>query len=174
VKTSDPGHKRLFFALWPDTLTRTRLAAMAHQWVPHPVPAENLHMTLQFLGGCDADVQACCLQAASRVRAEGFSLCLDYLGSWPHKGIQWLGSGQPPAALLTLVERLGEALEACGFQPDKRRFVPHVTLSRKAKNPVIRSSLPAIDWVLNEFVLAESVSSSVGVRYVVLARWPLE
>lgn len=172
---SAPGEagKRLFFALWPDEATRLRLAAAARQWARHPVPADNLHITLQFLGACDSDQQACYMAAVAGVRADAFELHLDYLGGWPSKRIQWLGTSQPPAALTGLVKALGEALEACGFQPEKRPFVPHVTLSRKVKKPHTGTDLPAIDWAVNEFVLAESVGGEGGARYMVRARWPL-
>lgn len=165
--------KRLFFALWPDAETRVRLAAAARQWSRHPVPSGNLHVTLQFLGSCDTGQQACCEAAAAGIHADAFELHLDYLGGWPRKRIQWLGTSHPPEALARLSKALGEALEDCGFEIEKRPFVPHITLSRKAKNPRIKANLPAIDWAVGEFVLAESVGGQGGVNYVVRARWPL-
>ena len=94
--------KRLFFALCPDDATRARLAASAHQWARHPVPADNLHITLQLLGACDAEQQACYSEAAAGIRSDAFELHLDYLSGWPRKRIQWLGSSNPPAALTGL------------------------------------------------------------------------
>jgi 2'-5' RNA ligase len=70
------------------------------------------------------------------------------------------------------VAALGEALAGCGHKPDKRHFVPHVTLSRKAKNPRFKAGLPTLDWRVDEFVLAESVAVAGGVRYAVRERWP--
>jgi 2'-5' RNA ligase len=165
--------KRLFFALWPDEPTRARLAAAARQWTHQPVASENLHITLQFLGPCSAEQEACYVQAAAAVGVESFELQLDYLSGWPRKRIQWLGTSQPPAALTDLVATLGQALEACGYQPEKRRFVPHVTLSRKEKKPRTKTDLPAIAWSVSEFVLVESVGGKGGSRYLVRARWPL-
>ena len=66
--------KRLFFALWPDETTRSGLAKAARQWTRRPVPADNLHMTLQFLGACDAEQEACYIEAASTIQAEAFEL----------------------------------------------------------------------------------------------------
>ena len=165
--------KRLFFALWPDDVTRARLAAAAHQWARRPVPADNLHITLQFLGACNTEQQACYAQAASTVQCTAFDLQLDYLSGWPRKHIQWLGTSHLPTALTDLVETLDQVLEGCGYQPEKRRFVPHVTLSRNEKKPLTKVDLPAIDWAVNEFVLAESVGGPDGVHYMVRARWPL-
>jgi 2'-5' RNA ligase len=173
VNEQRESKKRLFFALWPDETTRSRLAKVAHQWTRRPVPADNLHVTLQFLGACNAEQEACYIEAASTIQAEAFELQLDYLSGWPRKHIQWLGTSQPPAALANLVAMLDETLEVCGYQPEKRRFVPHLTLSRKEKNPRTREGLPVIDWAVNEFVLAESVGGEGGVHYVVRARWPL-
>lgn len=173
MNEQEGSKKRLFFALWPDTDTRARLAAVAHQWARHPMPVEKLHITLQFLGACDAEQEACYVQAAASIQAAAFVLQLDYLSGWPRKRIQWLGTSRAPAALTELVAMLDEALACCGYQPEQRRFVPHVTLSRKEKKPHTKVDLPAIDWKVNEFVLVESVAGDGGVRYVVRGRWPL-
>lgn len=163
--------RRLFFALWPDASTRRLLARAARDWSHHPVAAENLHMTLHFLGACSAEEQRCYIDSVSGILFKPFDINMDYLGSWPRSGIQWLGVSQAPEALGRLVASLGEALAACGYRPDKRHFVPHVTLSRKEKNPRTRAGLPPLRWRVNELVLAESVAVDGGVRYRVRERW---
>jgi RNA 2',3'-cyclic 3'-phosphodiesterase len=172
VSDAVPQTRRLFFALWPDERTRARLAQVARQWSHHPVAAANLHMTLHFLGATTAEQAQCYTKALSGIIFEPFELKMDYLGGYARSRIQWLGTSQAPAALHTLVEKLGVALEACGYRPDKRHFVPHVTLSRKEKNPRFKAGLPALDWPVSEFVLAESVAVDGGVHYRVVGRWP--
>ncbi len=168
----DTQTRRLFFALWPDERTRDRLAQVARQWSDHPVVADNLHMTLHFLGACTGEQQQCYSKVVSGIIFEPFEIKLNYLGGWARSRTQWLGTSEAPPALGTLVETLGTALTGCGYQPDKRHFVPHVTLSRKEKNPRFKANLPALHWPVRDFVLAESVSSDDGVRYQVCERWP--
>jgi RNA 2',3'-cyclic 3'-phosphodiesterase len=170
--TGDAVLHRLFFALWPDDATRARLAQAARQWSHRPVADDKLHMTLHFLGACSADQQACYSQAVSAVHCEAFELQLDYLGGRARSQIQWLSASHPPTALAQLVAALGEALTSCGYEAEKRRFLPHVTLSRHVRKPRIQAGLPAISWMVRDFLLVESVAVEGQVRYEVRARWP--
>jgi len=165
--------RRLFFALWPDDATRRRIAALAREIAPQPVPAANLHLTLAFLGPRTAAELDCLQAAAGEVRAEPFELELDFLGGWARKRIQWLGTSHIPAALTALVAALNAALAGCGYEPESRPYAPHITLSRKARQPVSRRLEAPVRWPVGDFVLAESVATDGGVRYEVLARWPL-
>jgi 2'-5' RNA ligase len=162
---------RLFLALWPDDETRARLAEVACEWSRRPIAAASMHMTLHFLGACTVEEQQCYTKVVSGITCEPFEINMDYLGVWRRARIQWLGSSEPPAALMGLVDRLGQALTGCGYQIEKRPFVPHVTLARNVKKPLVKVGLPAIRWVVREFVLAESINDERGVRYLVRTRW---
>ncbi len=168
------GTQRLFFALWPDTQVREHLAAVARQCAKRPVADAKLHMTLLFLGQCSEQQRACFCQAASQIQCEPFELQMDYLGAWPRAGIQWLGTSRVPEVLSGLVENLTAALEPCGYQAEKRSFVPHITLARKVRRPKVKVGLEAIRWTVQDFVLVESASVEGGARYEVLQRWPME
>jgi 2'-5' RNA ligase len=165
--------RRLFFALWPDPVTRKALAGVAHHWSRHPLADANLHMTLVFLGACDEPRQQCLREAAATVIGEPFELRLDYLGGWARSRTQWLGTSRMPAALGALVETLTAALAACGVAAETRKFVPHITLSRKVSKPRIQAGLEPLVWAVGEFVLAESLPVEGGVRYAVRERWAL-
>ena len=164
---------RLFLALWPDSATRAQLGAAANKWTRHPVPDANLHMTLLFLGSCDLEKWHCVDDAVSTILSEPFELDIDYMGAWPRSRTQWLGTSCAPDALGELVKALGSALVSCDFKSEQRHFVPHITLSRKQLNPSVKAGLDVIHWSVDEFVLAESLSVTGGVRYVVHSRWPL-
>ncbi len=62
---------RLFFALWPDPPTRTALAMLV-DGLPlvggRRVPAENLHLTLAFLGNVDEGAAAAARVALRHLR----------------------------------------------------------------------------------------------------------
>lgn len=163
--------RRLFLALWPDDAVRTRLAALARQHTRHPVQAANLHMTLHFLGACTPEQQQCYIKVISGIKFQSFVLKLDYIGAWPRSRIQWLGISETSPALGELVGALAGALTGCDYRPDERRFVPHITLSRQARNPRIRAGLVPVVWPVDAFVLAESLRIDGQVYYRVLERW---
>ena len=165
--------RRLFFGLWPDDAVRRQIAALSREVCGRPVPEVNLHLTLLFLGMQNDAARQCFCTAAGQVQGSPFTLSLDRYGGWARKRIQWLGPSAPTTAFGELAGTLASALAACGFEAEKQPFVPHVTLSRKAKKPVEGPTPAPILWSVNDFVLAESVPSPDGVRYVVLERWKL-
>ncbi len=166
--------RRLFFALWPSASVQAQLAAAARRWTHHPVPTDNLHMTLEFLGDCtEAEIQ-CYTEAVSDIQCEPFELQLDCLGGWPRRGIRWLGCSHIPEALPALVRDLQTVLRPCGLKPDERTFVPHVTLSRKERNPPLETDVEPIFWPVTDFVLVESKPCIDGVQYAVLQRWAVQ
>lgn len=172
--TDPDAARRMFFALWPDRDVRRQLAAVARKTCERPVPVANLHMTLVFLGRVREQQQACFCRTAAHVRSEPFELQLQRLEFWKRRGIQWLGGGpQSPPVLLELLASLRLALVRCGFEPQKRDFIPHVTLSRKAKKPQSGVSVDMIRWAVKDFVLVESVPVDGGVIYRIVQRWPL-
>ena len=172
--TDNEATRRLFFALWPGDAERRQLADAARRWSRYPVPETNLHITLAFLGQCSEVQRQCYSDAVSGIPMESFDLQLDYLGAWERRGILWLGSSRIPPSLLALVKELNAALARCGFEPDKKPFVPHVTLSRKEKKPHPKSVSEVIHWPVRELFLMESVTVAGRVQYTALQRWPMQ
>jgi 2'-5' RNA ligase len=75
---------------------------------------------------------------------------------------------------MQLVLDLQQGLKACGFQPEKRAYSPHVTLARKS-GPVQGFALQEpLQWRSREFVLVASEDTGAPPRYRVLKRWPLD
>jgi len=168
--------KRLFFALWPDPEVRSRLAALQSalpQQQGNWVYPEDLHITLQFLGPVDPAQQACIAEAAGAVHAEPFDLEIDRLDFWSKPRIVWAGVEGVPPQLKQLVEDLGQNLEQCGFQPEKRAYRPHVTLLRKT-TPIENHPLEKpIPWHVDHFVLVESRPGGDPPWYRPLEGWSL-
>ena len=135
----------------------------------HPL---DLHLTLVFLGELDAEHRKCAEAAAQGVRAAPFALTLDRIGSFPRARILWCGAGASPQPLLALVGGLGEGLRGCGFRPERRPYVPHATLARKARPLCARALELPVSWPVDEFVLALGREGGPP-RYRVLRRWPL-
>ncbi|VFN06250.1 MAG: 2'-5' RNA ligase [Candidatus Kentron sp. G] len=172
-----PDHRRLFFALWPTEAVRRALRELLEKSTPslggRPVPAENLHVTLLFLGSVDAARQGCLEKAAGGIDAPPFELRFDHLGSFPRARIIWSGVSETPPALLSLAAELGRGAAGCGLEPEGRPFTPHLTLARKAGKPVRDVPHAPVAWPVEGFCLAESLTLPTGARYRVLKRWPL-
>jgi 2'-5' RNA ligase len=81
-----------------------------------------------------------------------------------------LRATHPEPASVTLAMKLKVAAAQFGIAADERPFTPHITLIRKARQPVQVDFKPII-WTTDSFCLAESRSSPEGVEYRVLRRW---
>ena len=188
--------QRLFFALWPDETLRQRLAdhiksllnppfSSLSQDLPRevqgvrgrPVPTDNLHITLAFLGDVDIDQQACIERMATEVVEElacgPFELALDHIGHWSRSRVLWLGSAETPETLVRLADRLADGARECGLSMDTRPYRAHLTLMRKVARAPKQLPVEPLTWPVSGFVLVRSVPVPQGVNYEVLREWPL-
>jgi RNA 2',3'-cyclic 3'-phosphodiesterase len=132
--------RRLFLALRftdaeRDELEGIACAAAARMRRGTPALRENLHLTLAFLGMCDARTEeAARLAGAAAAEAAGpVSETLGDLGSFSHRrsSVIWRGvSGE--SGLRGLQARIAAELKEQDVPFDDRPFVPHVTLVRGA------------------------------------------
>lgn len=171
--------RRLFFALWPDEDTRRELvqrvapvlaAVLESQPKAAPFAAEDLHLTLAFIGAASEEYQACLSSAARQVARNNapFSFDIDRSGYFKRPGILWAGPASCPALLAQLQQRLNRALTVCGYASEPRAYKPHVTLMRKAGPPQNLQPFPPLIWPVTGFSLAESLPSTGGRRYHVI------
>ncbi len=176
---------RVFFALWPDSEVRDRLAELAHATSERAhgraPPPENLHLTLVFVGDVPADSVAT-LQGIGRTAiatVAPFVLTLDRIGAFHRQGIAWAGASSPPAELVRLATELGNGLAAQGWRLERRAFQAHVTLARRCRiraGDALRDGepLPApIVWKVARLALAASELASGPPRYREVHAWPL-
>jgi len=167
--------RRLFFALWPDDVSRRALAAEAERLAPrcggYPLPAENMHITLAFLGCVDASRLEALVDLTRKWPALHGEWTLDRLGHFPEPRIVWAGNHTPDAALTALNAELWRALARHGFTSPQREFTPHVSLVRQADRPAMQSTPSApIVWQFDHLALVESQLGDGGSRYRTLAR----
>jgi len=170
---------RLFFALWPDEEVRASLDAAAGKL--HELRGgrrtrpDTLHLTLVFIGETAVDKLPELLAAAAGVAVQKFEVLFDRSDCWRHNHIAHLGASLSPPALLELVGQLESRLSSAGIPFDRRPYVPHITLLRKAdcspgkENP----ALAPIRWPARDFVLVRSSLRSGGALYEQMGRWPL-
>ena len=174
---SDEAHeptKRLFFALDCAPAQRKAIA----QWrsalqlrTGRPVPAENFHLTLLFLGSVSVAQIAEICTAAGKVAVpdEPLRVELDRLDAWRRVGALVLASEQAPAPLLRLVYGLEQAMLPFGLENAPKEFRPHLTLMRDYRGQVPESETPPAFFLrADRFVLFESHKG----RYRALADWP--
>ncbi|MDR0310908.1 MAG: RNA 2',3'-cyclic phosphodiesterase [Acidobacteriota bacterium] len=93
---------------------------------------ENLHLTLVFLGECDAKQTDAVKAIMDSTNFEPFDLTIERIGRFKRDGgdIWWAGVRESKA-LLDLQRNLTAALSAEGFSLDKRKYSPHITLGRE-------------------------------------------
>ena len=167
--------KRLFFALDCPPAQRKVIAhwrSALQLRSGRPVPVENFHLTLKFLGSVGiAQIADICAAAASvRTPGERLTVALDRLDVWRRAGVLVLAPEQASPALLRLVYDLEQALLPFGLEDAPREFRPHLTLARDYRAPVPESATPP-EFILraDRFTLFESHKG----RYRALAEWPL-
>jgi 2'-5' RNA ligase len=168
---------RLFFALWPDDPLRESLRHSTRKAIRasggRPVPPQNLHVTLAFLGSvADAD-RAGVAAAAVNVREPAFKFTLDELKVWPRAKTLVLAPGTASVELARLYSQLWDGLEEAGFAREARPFRPHVTLARKVATPGKMTLAAPIEWRADAFALVRSITDPAGAQYKVIRRWAL-
>jgi 2'-5' RNA ligase len=173
---------RLFFALWPDEVLRSRIAKTTASVVREHAPGgrslkpDRYHVTLQFLGDfrpLPASLIDDARAAAAAVRSPAFDLSLDEVGSFRGANVWWLGAQHAPDALHALYGALGHCL-AKRRVPVKSAasFVPHLTVQRDVRHHIAPSPVPPLAWPVREFVLIDSQPGR-GTPYEVIGRWSL-
>ena len=177
ASTNDSGAIRVFYAIVPPPAVRTALGALAHavgaRVHGRAVTAENVHLTLAFIGAWPTSRLAALHEAGDAVRGDPFRLTLDTLGAFRRSGIAWLGSSHPPPRLVGLANALGDALRERDVIYEARLFRPHVTLARRARGPGPSDIVEPLSWDVDAFSLMESRTRPEGVHYDTLKTWPL-
>ncbi len=131
---------------------------------------DNLHLTLVFLGDIARDNIPQLTAIAGSLPWAAFDLEFGTLDYWMDNRIVWAAPSAPPQPLQELVAALESALSGAEFDFDHRPYVPHVTLIRDARPPLVLPLLK-FDWPVRDFVLVEAVRDKCGAAYRVLARW---
>lgn len=144
-------------ALWPDPITREGLARRVAALLPaaaiRPVPAPKLHLTLAFLGEVAAARMSSLERGLAGVPMAPFEVRLDRTGWFERAGVAWVGPAATPAGLVALQSTLMRTLVEAGFEPDRRRFIPHVTVARSCRAPLHDWAGPPLDWPVDRFCL---------------------
>ena len=167
----------MFFALVPPPAVQQALGELARETARRahgrPVPAENMHVTLAFIGAWPLARLQTLRQAAAGVRGEQATIVLDSLGAFRRAGIGWIGPSRIPDALTRLAASLAHALSAAGVTLDAQPYRPHVTLARRCRGPYPGGAVAPLGFDADRFVLMQSSRRAEGARYRALADWSL-
>jgi 2'-5' RNA ligase len=175
---------RLFVALVLPETVKDRLALLAGgvpgaKWVDR----ENMHLTLRFIGEVPEDRIADIHHGLSRIRHEPFDAALSGIGYFKQgrsPTVLWVGLDRNDA-LLQLHDKIEQALQREGLDPDGRKYSPHITLARLQRAPEARVASYVAEHNLfrappfraESFTLFSSFLSSSGAIYTPEAEYPL-
>ena len=167
--------RRLFFALWPDELTRTRLKLLSQQCDQlglRKLKPSNFHMTLFFIGNVEERLVTILLERAKNIRVTPISLEFNELDYWPKPKVLCLTCQRQPMSLYNLVNALNLMMADLPIRQEARPFRAHITLARKAKKRPHITFKP-VSLAAESFALVESISTEDGIQYQVIESWPL-
>lgn len=176
---------RSFLAVpMPEPAAEALLSVQARLPTGRPVPEENLHLTLVFLGETAEATLATLDESLRTTRLPAARIAFGGLDTFAEmeRGLVFV-SVEPAPRLVALQEKLARLSRAAGADLPRRRFRPHVTLTRAARQPrgLARDrmamslgmpvTIPAFE--AKEVVLYRSILMSDGARHEALASYPL-
>ncbi len=171
----------VFFAIWPNNKVRYQLDDLSEKLElvcgGRRIVADNIHLTLIFLGEIEASLLDQLLLVANTVKGRSFNFIVDRTHYWQCNRIVCAGTDKVPLELFDLVSFLKKILSANGFSFDQRAFTPHITLVRKVSHHDLPNSLIHLEepiiWPVHEWLLVKSERDSDRSVYTSIGRWPL-
>ncbi len=148
-----------------------------------PVPTEQLHLTLKFIGDVENSILPDIREALATIGKAPFPMCLKGVGHFPPRGnpkVLW--AGVTPLSEITLLRnRIEKALANIGIPRESRKFSPHITLARLKSSPLNRvtqflagnSLFETPLFTINTFHLYSSTLSPRGATHTLLESYPL-
>ncbi len=152
--------------------------------VGKPVPEDNLHLTLAFLGDVGEDVVEPLHDLLSAARLPAPEITFDGLGTFAEmeRGLVF-AAVHPTGTLTALHAKVAQLARTAGADLPRRRFRPHVTLTRANKQPQgpARDRLAAAmgqtadipGFTARRMCLYQSDLTPNGARHEVIASYPL-
>lgn len=167
---------RLFVAINFNDETRFRLAEIQRKIrssAPRgrfPDPA-NFHLTLAFLGECDAKERHAAQNILSSMIFAPFELTFERIGRFERRGgdLWWAGIALT-RDLKELQNALSRGLASVGFELDSRPFKPHVTLVRQILEKITITAPQPFSETVRSIELMESTRIDSRLTYVPLFR----
>ncbi len=148
--------------------------------------AENLHLTLKFLGEVEPKRLDAITESLGKISTTRIELVGQALECFPNRGsirIVAASMGGTLAPLGALHQAIEQRCQHLGFEREQRVYRPHATLARARPvlSPKFRqvaldataSCWPGPAFAPGEFVLMNSELSPQGSKYSTVARFPI-
>ena len=167
---------RLFLGyVLPDDAVQALAAWQGRELRERVVPPGNLHVTLAFLGHRPSGELPSILDVLGRAAAASTSPVFTVSGYRETRSVGMLTLDEPNGVAAALAGRLHADLAALGvYEPERRPWLPHVTVTRFRERPRLRPSLPEIGPIVTSDAAAFlSRLHPSGARYEVLESFRL-
>ena len=115
------------------------------------VPMQNLHLTLAFIG--ETDDPGAVKDALKAVQIKPFKLSLSDMGTFGE--LLWVGM-KGNQGLSSAAKSVRDALDAAGIDYDRKKFVPHITIIRKASGNWKQISPPKGEMMVRKISLMKT------------------
>ncbi|MDF7775228.1 RNA 2',3'-cyclic phosphodiesterase [Sphingomonas sp. AOB5] len=174
---------RLFVGLRPPAAIRARLLDLmggipGARWQDDG----QLHITLRYIGEVERPVAEDIAIALGQVHWPAMQVAIDGVGEFDSRGrpnAVWAGL-RPHDALASLHRKVDQALVRLGLEPERRAYLPHITLARMSGPSGIadrfladHAGLSSEPFGFTHFILFESRLGSEGASYETVERYPL-
>lgn len=174
---------RLFVAIRPplqvrDILTDAMGGISGARWQADA----QLHLTLRFIGEVSGHRAADVHAALGRLRHPTFEIAISGVGTFDRHGqpdAVWARL-TPHGPLQTLHKKIDQALVRIELEPERRAYLPHITLARLNRTAgsvgnfiAQAAALASAPFMVEDFTLFESKLAPEGAAYLEIERYPL-
>ena len=175
---------RLFVACRPPPeIRRLLLAAMGGISGARWQDEDQLHLTLRFIGEAESWLAGDVHAALQRVHHPAFDIRLAGIGSFDRRGrVEAIWAGLAPQdSIKALHGKIDQALVRAGLEPERRAYLPHITLARMGRSVgdvrgfvEMSGGLSSPEFRVDRFSLFESQLSPLGALYTEVQRYKLD
>ncbi len=145
----------------------------AHLACGEPVPTQNLHLTIAFVGEVPWERVAELRRIGAGLRVPRCELQFDALEYWPKPEVVVVAAREIPESLANVWQELHARLAASQFALTPKRLRPHVTLARKVSQAPVLQPITPVAWQADQCCLVRSQGGSTHAIYTVVDTWSL-
>ena len=142
------------------------------------IKPEGIHLTLKFLGDVEPEMLDSINKALTPLllKLQPFELRLKeqgYFGSRSCPKVLWIGLNGELESLKNLVETVEKTVCSMGFNPEERKFSPHVTIARVKERKPCRGlveyfsslNVPQLAFNISSVYIKRSILQPTGAVY---------